>query len=986
MMKKYFIALNVVVSFLSVNSVLAQCTENFDGVTAPALPIGWVATTLTDCTGSNPWATGNAIRSSAPNAAFVNAPACVSDEVLTSKPYLITTPSAQLSFVRRYALEANLDGVVLEISISGDSFIDILDAGGNFNTGGYNSTISGSGNPLVTRQAWSGTSNTFIAVGVDLPSSVYGKIVVFRWRRGTNSTGTVTGAGFYLDNVNVTGCSSDACPLESFDTGITIPALPFGWATYTRADCAGSDPWVTANTSARTAPNSVFVTAPTCVSEEFLYSKVYYVGTVPAQILFSRNINLQTNYDGLVLEVSIDGEAFRDIIVAGGNFQIGNYNGLINSCCNNPIKNRSAWTGNSNGWLPVRIDLPAYSRGKTLVLRWRRGTDHWSTETNIGAYIDSVAVTNSVCTPVCATNITLTPVGGNLCNTFPVVLTASPTPNGEEYEWYRNNIKIEGVTGNTYTAKLGGIYYVKSNISGCLATSNVAVLESGAVPAGINGSGIYCSGSSVDIQATGTLADHMYTWKKNGVIVNGPISGGADLSYVINVDAGTVGDYVIEATKTGCVTAFSDTAFVRLPDISGLSVVKTCSNSVTVKWNRVIKSTLSQTYYFGITTSANPPPSAIMTTSDSIGVINSLSPNQQYYFHVRAFCHSSGFGGWSTIPFTTLPTNNSLTLSPANATICNGNPVTLTASGGGSTYALFRNGSILYGSNSPNFLISTAGTYTVTSEVNGCTITSNSSVVITATLMSNSLSGSGVYCTDELVDLRSTTVSTQQYSWYRTSSSTPVYGPIGGGNGGNQSYVVAMSDLVEGTYYVKTSTSGCETQSNYVTVYEAAVKNLFATNICATEASFNWSSIPTEFQYVVTQDSIPPFNPINPVFTLNNNVVVSGLLASTLYYFHARARASNSSNSNLCDNWTTLAFTTKPVNYAEWIGELSTTWSNPANWNCGVVPVTNSEVVINGNSPNYPVITSNITIKKLTVNPGASVTVQPGVNLTITSQ
>jgi hypothetical protein len=985
MMKKYFIVITIaVLSCFVCKNVSAQCTENFDGVTPPTLPAGWTFATLTDCSGSNRWASSAGVSSSGANAMFVTAPACVSDEVMMSRPYLITSTEAELSFKRRHALETDLDGMVLEVSVSGGSFIDILDAEGIFTAGPYNRTLSASGNPLATRQAWSGsTSSTFVTSTVSLPSSFYGKVIVFRWRRGTNAT--TAGTGAYIDDVSLIGCSSSACALESFDVGITRPALPAGWAAYTATSCIGTNAWGTTNTLSKTAPNSVFTNAPACVSDEYLYSKLYYLGNTSSQIVFSRNHTLEVNADGLVLEASIDGDPFTDITAIGtGIFDAGGYNGTISNCCNNPLKNRQAWTSTSNGWTTSKYTLPASANGKTLILRWRRGTDNSTAST--GAYIDSVAVTNSICPSVCATNITLTPVGGNLCNTFPVVLTASPTPNGEEYEWYRNNIKIEGVTGNTYTAKLGGIYYVKSNISGCLATSNVAVLESGAVPPGIIGSGIYCSGSSVDIQATGTLADHMYTWKKNGVIVNGPISGGADLSYVINVDAGTVGDYIIEATKTGCVTAFSDTAFVRLPDISGLSVVKTCSNSVTVKWNRVIKSSLSQTYYFGITTSANPPPSAIMTTSDSIGIISSLSPNQSYYFHVRAFCQSSGFGDWSTIPFTTPPTNNSLTLSPANASICNGNSVTLTASGGGSSYALYRNGNILFGSSNPTFQISTAGTYTVTSEVNGCTVTSNSSVVIAATIASTTLSGSGVYCTDELVDLRTTTISTQQYTWYRTSSSIPVNGPIGGGNGGNQSYAVAMSDFVEGSYYVKTTFSGCEMQSNYVDIYEAAAKNLYATQVCTNEASFSWNQIPTEFQYVVTQDSIPPFNPINPVFTLNNNVVVSGLSASTLYYFHARARASNSSNSNLCDNWTTLAFTTKPVNYAEWIGELSTTWSNPANWNCGVVPVTNSEVVINGNSPNYPVITSNITIKKLTVNPGASVTVQPGVNLTITSQ
>ncbi|MBL0306881.1 MAG: hypothetical protein IPQ25_12875 [Chitinophagaceae bacterium] len=183
-----------------------------------------------------------------------------------------------------------------------------------------------------------------------------------------------------------------------------------------------------------------------------------------------------------------------------------------------------------------------------------------------------------------------------------------------------------------------------------------------------------------------------------------------------------------------------------------------------------------------------------------------VNPSTLYYFYVRSYCEGST-GTWSSISFTT-PVQSTLTLSPANATICNGSPVTLTASGGGSSYALYWNGSIQYGSNSPTFTISTSGTYTVTSEVNGCTLTSNSSVINTATLFATTLS-------IRVFWLIWATQPSQQYSWY--SSGSLVYGPVGGGNGGNQSYVLTMS---AGRYYVKTTSSGCERQSNSVIIYK----------------------------------------------------------------------------------------------------------------------------------------------------------------------
>ena len=60
---------------------------------------------------------------------------------------------------------------MLEISTDGgNTFQDILDAGGSFDAGGYNRTISTDrGSPIAGRQAWSGNSEGFITTVVNLP-------------------------------------------------------------------------------------------------------------------------------------------------------------------------------------------------------------------------------------------------------------------------------------------------------------------------------------------------------------------------------------------------------------------------------------------------------------------------------------------------------------------------------------------------------------------------------------------------------------------------------------------------------------------------------------------------------------------------------------------------------------------------------------------------------------------------------------------------
>lgn len=65
---------------------------------------------------------------------------------------------------------------------------------------------------------------------------------------------------------------------------------------------------------------------------------------------------------------------------------------------------------------------------------------------------------------------------------------------------------------------------------------------------------------------------------------------------------------------------------------------------------------------------------------------------------------------------------------------------------------------------------------------------------------------------------------------------------------------------------------------------------------------------------------------------------------------------------------------------ANWVGGTSTDWNNPANWGCGTVPDSNTDVVINSGSV---IVNSNASCRTLTVKPGASITIKPGVNLDV---
>ena len=176
-------------------------TQNFDGVTAPALPAGWSQTNSGANTG---WVTATDLVSSAPNTAFAPSPITVGEANLMTTAS-ITSASAQLAFKNFYNTESTFDGMVLEIQIGGTAYQDITAAGGSFVSGGYNLLMSSS-SPFGARMAWSGTSAGFLNTLVNLPAAANGQTINLRWRTASDSSVTASGIpGTRVDDVVLTG-------------------------------------------------------------------------------------------------------------------------------------------------------------------------------------------------------------------------------------------------------------------------------------------------------------------------------------------------------------------------------------------------------------------------------------------------------------------------------------------------------------------------------------------------------------------------------------------------------------------------------------------------------------------------------------------------------------------------------------------------------------------------------------------------------------
>jgi len=192
--------------------------ENFDGVTAPALPSGWT----TSATGvESPWVTRTTASDTAPNAAYAPDPANVGTSDLVSPAIALPAGPARLTFRNNYSLEADsngyYDGGVLDIKIGAGSFTDILAAGGSFVSGGYNGTIATLySSPIAGRQAWSSNSAGFITTVVSLPAAAAGQTIQLRWRCATDvGNGNSSINGWYIDTVSVSVSGGPVVVLDS---------------------------------------------------------------------------------------------------------------------------------------------------------------------------------------------------------------------------------------------------------------------------------------------------------------------------------------------------------------------------------------------------------------------------------------------------------------------------------------------------------------------------------------------------------------------------------------------------------------------------------------------------------------------------------------------------------------------------------------------------------------------------------------------------
>ncbi len=299
----------------------------------------------------------------------------------------------------------------------------------------FNATLQASGGvvPVTTNQVY-GAVTAGATASKPFSFSVNGNFgdpltITLALRDGTNNYGNISYQTF-IGGVSTNTATNN---WQNFD-GVTAPALPSGWVSSVPSGTGGG--WTTSASNPNTAPNSVAAIPTTAISEQRLDSPALTIPVAASapELRFQHRWNTENTYDGGVLEISVDGGDYADVLSSGGSFLSGAYTGALSANYENPLAGRQAWFGSADSaYTQTRIALPSSMLGKSVRLRFRFGSDSSVTVSNSVWRIDTLQLVYKAPNNIQPAEITSTvpagavPVGGAYSHTFAAI--GQPTPS-----------------------------------------------------------------------------------------------------------------------------------------------------------------------------------------------------------------------------------------------------------------------------------------------------------------------------------------------------------------------------------------------------------------------------------------------------------------------------------------------------------------------------------------------------------------------------
>ncbi|MBL7696542.1 MAG: gliding motility-associated C-terminal domain-containing protein [Chitinophagaceae bacterium] len=456
----------------------------------------------------------------------------------------------------------------------------------------------------------------------------------------------------------------------------------------------------------------------------------------------------------------------------------------------------------------------------------------------------------------------ISPALATICQGSSVELTAT---GGSSYEWQLNGQVIEGETSNTLKATEGGIYSVIIIEGDCrVPASNFSLVTVLPALSGVifPANSSICAGSSTTLTATGGTS---YTWFRDGVEIGGQTNATLQVSEP-GIYSATVrnGDCSAPALNTAEVTSTPSPSGNISPAMAAIcqggSVMLTASGGTSYTWFRNGNQILGQTgetitavqggtysvvIHVGdcsaeasnvaeVTVSATPvgnisPAVSSVCTGGSVELTATGGTTYTWFLNgnemegetgatitateagtYSAVIHqgdcSAQASNTSVVTITPVPVG---AITPAAKTICEGETVRLTATGG-TSYAWFKDGTEIEGETRATIDVTGGGTYSAVIKQGTCSgPASNTSVITQTPLPSGTISpASGSICPGGSILLTATGGTT--YTWLRNGSIIP--GQIDG------TYTARQP----GTYTVIISQGNCSAPASNSTVISVA--------------------------------------------------------------------------------------------------------------------------------------------------------------------
>lgn len=320
------------------------------------------------------------------------------------------------------------------------------------------------------------------------------------------------------------------------------------------------------------------------------------------------------------------------------------------------------------------------------------------------------------------------------CVGTPISMSANVSSGASpyNYQWYYNGSPVAGASASNYIASglsIGSHNYsvVVTDANGCSSSAATTAVINEQPTVNINQPASVCAGSSITLIASASGASGLsYQWYANGA----PVSGNGSSLTIPNAAAGSTTYSVQVSTASGCA-ASDDVVLIIYPNptVNIIDPAPICNGTPTTLSGSANGGTVPYSYQWF----SNGSPIA-GATSSSLSLPTTPVGNTTYMLQV------TDANGCMASDMSTLTVNPSLSVNiPSIAPMCEGSPVSVTASvnGGTSPYSFqwYQGGTMLNGATSatlnlPNAPVGTT-VYTLSViDANGCTGTETVSVSV----------------------------------------------------------------------------------------------------------------------------------------------------------------------------------------------------------------------------------------------------------------